>query len=92
MKQIMIVLLCLGVGIVGATERSASARYAFRKAHPCPATDKRTGACPGYIVDHIMPLCAGGADDPANMQWQTKEDALAKDKEEWKLCRSLGTM
>lgn len=23
---------------------------------------------------------SGGADDPGNMQWQTKEDAKAKDK------------
>jgi hypothetical protein len=28
-------------------------------------------ACPGYVVDHIMPLCAGGADDPANMMWMS---------------------
>ena len=35
---------------------------------------------PGYVVDHIKPLKKGGCDCPANMQWQTKEAAKAKDK------------
>ena len=36
----------------------------------------------GYVVDHIVPLTCGGADAPANMQWQTKEEGKAKDKTE----------
>ena len=35
---------------------------------------------PGYVIDHVIPLKRGGADAPANMQWQTREDARAKDK------------
>ena len=35
---------------------------------------------PGYVVDHIVPLKRGGADTPANMQWQTMAAAKAKDK------------
>jgi hypothetical protein len=34
----------------------------------------------GYVVDHIVPLKRGGCDCPANMQWQTKAEAKAKDK------------
>ena len=33
-----------------------------------------------YVVDHIVPLKRGGADTPANMQWQTEAAAKAKDK------------
>jgi hypothetical protein len=32
------------------------------------------------VVDHIKALKRGGADDPSNMQWQTVEDAKAKDR------------
>ena len=35
---------------------------------------------PGYVVDHIVPLKRGGADTPANMQWQTIAEGKAKDK------------
>ena len=60
--------------------RSAAAKYAFRRAHPCPATGLTRGACPGYVVDHIKALKRGGPDTPANMQWQTREAAKAKDR------------
>jgi hypothetical protein len=33
-----------------------------------------------YVVDHIKPLKRGGSDSPSNMQWQTKQEAKAKDK------------
>ena len=39
---------------------------------------------PGYVVDHLIPLSEGGRDDPSNMQWQTKEEAKAKDRTEGK--------
>ncbi len=64
----------------GKIERSSKAKDAFRKTHPCPSTGKTTGACPGYVIDHIRPLKRGGADSPSNMHWQTKADAKAKDK------------
>jgi hypothetical protein len=40
------------------------------------------------VIDHIKPLACGGADDPSNMQWQTREEAKAKDKWERKGCGS----
>ncbi len=64
----------------GHIRRSESARLAFKHHHPCPSTGKTSGACPGYVVDHIMPLKRGGADDPSNMQWQTTGAAKAKDR------------
>lgn len=49
--------------------RSQSAKNAFKQVHPCPATGKARGGCPRYVIDHVRPLCAGGADSPTNMQW-----------------------
>jgi len=63
-----------------AATRSQSAKYQFKKHFPCPATGKSKGPCPGWIIDHIVPLKRGGADHPINMQWQTVEDAKRKDR------------
>lgn len=71
----------------GRIARSRSAVLAFRKDHPCPATSSTTGRCPGYVVDHVVPLCADGPDTPANMQWQAKLEALEKDRVERSLCK-----
>lgn len=81
MRAAVLLVLALMV-IVGAqaAKRSHAARDAFKHAHPCPATGKPSGACPGYVIDHIKPLACGGADAPANMQWQTVAEARAKDK------------
>jgi len=57
-----------------------AARRQFQRLHPCPSTGKPTGACPGYVVDHIVPLKRGGPDQLSNMQWQTIADAKAKDR------------
>lgn len=64
----------------GRIKRSASAKREFRREHPCPATGRSSGACPGYVIDHVQALKHGGADSPSNMQWQTKAEAAAKDK------------
>lgn len=68
-------------------KRSMSARDSFKYQSPCPANGKARGRCPGYIIDHIVPLACGGPDDPSNMQWQTTADAKAKDKWERKGCQ-----
>jgi 5-methylcytosine-specific restriction endonuclease McrA len=64
----------------GRIRRSPVARREFRQEHPCPATDRTTGACPGYVIDHIVPLKRGGADNAENMQWQSTAEAAAKDR------------
>lgn len=66
----------------GRIGRSPAAKTAFKKGHLCPATGRSSGACPGYVVDHVTPLKGGGADKPENMQWQTTAAAKAKDKAE----------
>lgn len=58
----------------GRIKRSESAKLAFMR-----MTGYAHGR-PGYVVDHVVPLAKGGADDPSNMQWQTIQDAKAKDK------------
>jgi hypothetical protein len=64
----------------GKIASSSEAKRDFQKTHPCPSTGVTSGGCKGYVVDHIVPLKRGGADSPSNMQWQTREDARAKDK------------
>lgn len=63
----------------GRIKRSESAKHQFEKQHSCPSTGKSSGACPGYVVDHVQALKHGGRDEPSNMQWQTVQDAKAKD-------------
>ena len=90
------VLACLGIAILGvsalppeALARDRSQVYNFRGHNPCPATGKLRGACPEYEVDHLVPLCAGGADTPANMQWLAVADHRAKTKQDLKHCAAL---
>jgi hypothetical protein len=64
----------------GKIKRSKAATDAFKRDHPCPSTGRSSGKCPGYVIDHVTPLKRGGLDAPSNMQWQTKEEAKAKDK------------
>lgn len=70
-----------------AEARDASARRAFVRENPCPLTGKTKGACPGWDVDHIVPLCAGGADHPKNMQWIEKEPHKEKTREDVRVCK-----
>src|SRR6266850_5287746 len=88
--------LALGVGVFCAvtgtvtalaeSQRDPHQRAVFVKRQPCPANGNTRGACPGYVVDHIKPLCAGGADRPSNMQWQTRKEAKIKDRRERQIC------
>jgi hypothetical protein len=64
----------------GHIKRSTAAIRQFKKLHPCPSTGKSKGRCPGYVIDHIVPLYKGGCDCPENMQWQDTGAAKAKDK------------
>lgn len=83
---VFIALLAFNTPADATTKRSQSAKIAFKKMNPCPANGATKGACKGYVIDHIKPLACNGLDRPENMQWQTKEDAKAKDKWERKGC------
>jgi hypothetical protein len=80
-----VITVCIGTAAVDAkTYRSRAVTTEFQHEYPCPSTGKTSGACPGWIKDHIIALCAGGVDAVWNMQWQTIAEAKAKDKWECK--------
>ena len=41
---------------------------------------------PGFVVDHVVPLCAGGCDVISNLRWQPVAEAKAKDRIERAMC------
>jgi hypothetical protein len=93
-KGLATLVLILAAGMVSypsdAFPRDSGVRKAFQRAHPCPSTGKKTGACPGYVVDHIRPR-AGGPDTVAKLQWQTVAESKKKDRLEAAECRELRT-
>jgi len=70
-------------------QRSAAEVRAFRTENPCPVTGRTRGACPGWAVDHIRALCAGGEDKPSNMQWIENPDHRFKTLVDVRECRKL---
>lgn len=65
----------------GSIKRSTTVVNAFRKVHPCPSTLSVMGACPGWSVDHVIPLACGGCDAVSNMQWLP--DAIKSNSNDW---------
>ena len=81
MKNLLSILIILSLVLCAqAQSRDRQQALAFKRLHPCPATGKHYGPCKNWIIDHRQALSVGGPDDPSNMRWMTKEDALAKDK------------
>lgn len=58
----------------------------FQRDHPCPATGERRGACPGFHIDHIQPLCASGRDTVDNLQWLSTPDHALKTRRDVSAC------
>lgn len=89
MKWILMGFLLLTPGTAYAKcaeHRSQTVLRHFQRLHPCPSTGRTTGACPGYVKDHIKPLACGGRDAVDNIQWQTIAEGKAKDKIERQMC------
>ena len=53
----------------GEIIRRADVLAAFQKIHPCPSTGLKTGACPGFAKNHVIPLACGSCDEVSNLQW-----------------------
>lgn len=57
----------------GKTQRSDKVIRAFKRMWACPSTGKHSGSCPGWAIDHVIPLAACGKDEVSNMQWLPNE-------------------
>ncbi len=57
-----IIAMAMVFPAAAANHRSQAARHASVNITPCPATGEAKLPCPGYIIDHVKPLCAEGAD------------------------------
>ena len=85
----VLVLPVLAHAACPSIHRSSTVLRHFRAQFPCPATGKTMGPCPGYVIDHQIPLCFTGpeGDILSNLQWQDAEAARKKDRLEKALCR-----
>lgn len=86
---LLLALLPLWAPAAEPIKRDRSQVRAFRAVNPCPATGLTRGACPGWHVDHIRALCAGGPDHPSNMQWIDKDDHRLKTFLDVRECREM---
>lgn len=87
MIRLLIIAILLLSSVSNAAQRSKAAIAEFKRLQPCPANGNRYGPCPGWQIDHIVPLKCAGPDMPSNMQWLTVEDHKTKTKREAKDCR-----
>jgi len=53
----------------GRILRRADVLNAFAKLYACPATGLHKRSCPGWAIDHVIPLAVGGCDAVRNLQW-----------------------
>lgn len=83
---ILIAACALSTGASAGYARDKKVLRAFVNQQACPATGLHRLPCPGYVIDHINPLACGGPHSVENLQWQTREDAKAKDKWERREC------
>jgi hypothetical protein len=73
----------------GDIVRSSTVTTLFQYHHPCPSTMSKTGPCPGWAKDHVIPLACGGCDGVFNMQWLDTETKKRKDGYERKIYSAI---
>ena len=87
MPTLPLVILCLLLSLLCPPQespaRDRSQVRAFLRAQGLTARPE------GYEVDHIIPLCAGGADRPENMQLLTREQHREKTRHDLRWCYKL---
>ncbi|MGE9985999.1 HNH endonuclease signature motif containing protein [Desulfovibrio sp. SGI.169] len=76
-------LVLTSISVCARPERSRTQVNAFLRQQGL------TRVPPGYEVDHIVPLCAGGKDTPDNMQLLTREQHREKTRDDLRRCRKL---
>lgn len=53
----------------GRIKRDRAVLRAFATVFPCPSTMEARPSCPGWAIDHVIPLASGGCDSVINLQW-----------------------
>jgi hypothetical protein len=84
MKAVLLLICLLSVTLAAQPpQRDQASVRAFKKltGHP--------NGWPGHVVDHLVPLCAGGASSIENLQWQEVQASYRKDVYERALCAAL---
>lgn len=64
----------------GKIKRSMTVLEEYQQIHPCPSTGSTSGKCPGWALDHVIPLACGGCDAIENLQWLPNEIKSASGK------------
>ena len=53
----------------GRIKRSSTVLRRFAEVFPCPSTLQPVTSCPGWQVNHTIPLASGGCDSQINLNW-----------------------
>ena len=93
MTKMLLLLAVLSSGVL-AQDMSHDIEVGSKRS-PTPAMNtfrKQTGYVkgrPGWVIDHVVPMCAGGPDAVANLQWQEAAASYRKDVFERALCMAM---
>lgn len=77
----------------GRIKRNTAMLDEFAKVFPCPQTGEPVTSCPGWALDHVLPVALGFCDRQDNIQWlpwvlKAGRGKLPKDRWERKIYHS----